>query len=314
MKQKSLVILLGCESVMLTALAILTNFFPTIFSSIPAFPFEQIAEGLRLLSQIGSIGNGLAIALWVGVSLIPTILALKIGRNKETAKERIALFLLSAVMMLALYGMVNPGLFCPTLLDGQKEFIPVIKATLGITIWSVVVLYVIFRLLRMFIGGDTNKLMQYLKVLLYILCIFFTAIIFTVCISELIVYQKDAQEVLAVVFSVIRFLVLSVPYVFDVVITISAIALLDVALSKEQSGIVESAAKLSQRCCIALGITAASTTVFNILQIVIMRHLPNITVNVDVPIVSIAFTLIVLLVSRLLIENKRLRDDNDLFI
>ncbi len=314
MKQKSLVILLGWESVMLTALAILTNFFPTIFSSILSFPFEQIAEGLRFLSQFGSIGNGLAIALWVGVSLIPTILALKIGRSKETAKERIALFLLSAVMMLALYGMVNPGLFCPTLLDGQKEFIPVIKAAFGAAIWSVIVLYVIFHLLRMFIGGDTNKLMQYLKVLLYILCIFFTAIIFAVCISELIAYLKDAQGVLAVVFSVIRFLVLSVPYVFDAVITISAIALLDVVLSKEQNGIAESAAKLSQICCIALGITAASTAVFNILQIVIMRRLPNIAVNVDVPIVSIAFTLIVLLVSRLLIENKRLRDDNDLFI
>lgn len=314
MKQKSLVILLGCESLMLTALAILTNFFPTIFSSMLAFPFEQIADGLRFLSQIGRIGNGLAIALWVGVSLIPTILALKMERSRETAKERIVLFLLSAVMMLALYGMVNPGLFRPALLDGQKEFIPMMKAMLGVTIWSVIVLCVIFRLLRMFIGEDTNKLMQYLKVLLYLLCIFFTAVIFAACSSELIAYLKDAQGSLAVVFSVIRFLVLSVPYAFDVVITMAAIALLNAALSKEQSGMVESAEKLSRICCMVLGITTASTAGFNLLQIALMRHLPNIAVNVDVPVVSIAFTLIVLLVSRLLIENKRLRDDHELFI
>lgn len=314
MKRKSLIILLGCESVLLSALAIFTNFFPTIFSSMPAFPFEQIAGGLRLLSQTGSIGNGLAVALWVGVSLIPTMLALKTGYSKETAKERIVLFLLSAVMMLALYGMVNPGLFCPMLLGAQKEFIPVIKATLGVTVWSVIVLYIILRLLRMFIGGDTNKLMQYLKVLLYILCTFFTADIFAACVSELIAYLMEAQETLAVVLSVIKFLVLSAPYAFDVVITISAIALLDVALSKEQTGIVESAAKLSRVCCIALGVTAASTAAFNVLQIVLMRHLPNIAVNVDVPVISIAFTLVVLLASRLLVENKRLRDDNDLFI
>ena len=236
------------------------------------------------------------------------------GRNKGTAKERIVLFLLSAVMMLALYGMVNPGLFCPMLLGAQKEFIPVIKATLGVTVWSVIVLYIILRLLRMFIGGDTNKLMQYLKVLLYILCTVFTADIFVACGSELIAYLMDAQETLAVVLSVIKFLVLSAPYAFDVVITISAIALLDVALSKEQTGIVESAAKLSQVCCIALGVTAASTAAFNVLQIVLMRHLSNMEVNADVPIISIAFTLGVLLASRLLVENKRLRDDNDLFI
>lgn len=314
MKQKLFVVLLGCESVTLTALVVLTNLFPTIFSSILAFPFEQIAEGLRALSQMGNMGNGLAIALWAGISLIPAMLALKTERGKETVKERTVLFLLSAVMLPALYGMVNPGLFCPALLDGQKEFIPVVKAALGVTIWSVIVLYVIFRLLRMFIGGDTNKLMQYLKVLLYILCLFFTAIIFSVCVGELISYLKDAQGVLAVVFAVIRFLVLSVPYAFDIAITISAIALLDAALGKEQSGIVGSAAKLSRICCIALGITAASTAVFNILQIVVMRYLPNIAVNADVPLVSIAFTLIVLLVSRLLVENKRLRDDNDLFI
>lgn len=314
MKRKSLVILLCCESVILTALSILTNFFPDIFSSMLAFPFEQIAGGLSFVSQFGNIGNGLAMALWVGVSITPSMLALKTGRSKETAKERIVLFLLSAVIMLALYGIMNPSLFCPTLLDAQKEFIPVIKAALGITVWSVIVLYIVLRLLRMFVGGDTNKLMQYLKVLLYILCIFFTAVIFTACISDLIAYLRDAQEALAVVLSVIRFLVLSVPYAFDIVITISAISLLDIALSKQQIGIVESAAKLSQICCIALSITAVSTAAFNVLQIVLMRHLSKIAVNVAVPIVSIAFTLIVLLVSRLLIENKQLRDDNDLFI
>lgn len=314
MKRKSLVILLGCESVLLTILAILTNFFPTVFSSMLAFPFEQIAGGLGFLSQIGNIGNGLAMALWIGISLIPIMLALKTGRNKETAKERIVLFLLAAVIMLTMYGMVNPRLFCPTVSGAQKEFIPFIKAALGVTVWSFIVLYIILRLLRMFTAGNTNKLMQYLKVMLYILCSFFTAIIFATCVSELITYLKEAQDTLTVVLSVIKFLILSVPYAFDVVITISAIVLLDAALSKEQTGIVESAAKLSQVCCIALGITAASTAAFNVVQIVLMRYLPNAAINVDAPVISIAFSLVVLLASRLLVENKRLRDDNDLFI
>jgi len=45
-----------------------------------------------------------------------------------------------------------------------------------------------------------------------------------------------------------------------------------------------------------------------------MRWLSNINVTVDIPIISIAFTVMILLFSRLLIENKKLRDDNNLFI
>lgn len=242
------------------------------------------------------------------------VYALKTDHGWETAKERIVLFLLSAVMLPALYGMVNPGLFYPAFLGVQKEFLPLVKTALGVTVWSVIVLYVILRLLRMFIAGDTDKLMQYLKILMYLLCASFTAMIFATCVSELIASLKSGQEPLAAVFAVTRFLIFSIPYAADVVITISAIALLDAALGKEQADIVKAAAKLSQICCVALGITAASTAAFNVLQIILMRHLENMAVSVDVPVVSIAFTLIVLLVSRLLAENKRLRDDNNLFI
>ena len=314
MKRKSLIILLSCEGIVLTALAILTNFFPTFFSSMLAFPLEQIANGLSYVSHLGNLGNGLAMGLWVGISMIPLLLALKTERKKETIKERIVLFMLAAVIMFALYGMVNPVLFCQTLLGDKQEYIPIIKALFGGTVWSVIVLYIILRLLRMFISGDTNKLMQYLKVLLHILCVLFTAIIFTSCFRELIAYLQNAQGVLDVVLFVIRFLVTAVPYGLDVVITISAITLLNIALSEEQRGIVASAEKLSQVCCIALGITVAGAALYNILQVALMRYLSDITVNVNIPVISIAFTLIVLLVARLLVETKRLRDDNDLFI
>jgi hypothetical protein len=314
MKRKSLFVLLGCESVLLVARAILTSFNKAAFSSIPAFPFEQIADGLKALSQAGKTGSGLALALWIGISLIPSLFALKAGRGKETTAERVSLFILSGVLLVSLYGMINPGVFSPLSTGFQTGFIPVIKAVLGVCIWSVIVLYIILRMLRSFRSGDIGRLLKYLRIVLFVLCAFFTAAIFVTCAGELIAALKETQKGLDAVFAVLRFFAASVPYVSDVIITVSAIGLLDTALGEDRAGIVGSAEKLGRACCIALGITAASTACFNVLQMILMRRLSDIDAGVDIPVVSIAFTLIVLLVARLLAENKRLRDDNDMFI
>jgi len=52
----------------------------------------------------------------------------------------------------------------------------------------------------------------------------------------------------------------------------------------------------------------------NILQMILMRWLSNSSFTVDIPLTSLVFTVMILLFTRLLIENKRLREDNNLFI
>ena len=44
------------------------------------------------------------------------------------------------------------------------------------------------------------------------------------------------------------------------------------------------------------------------------RFLSNISVNVEIPVVSLAFILLILILSRLIVENRKLQSDNDLFI
>ena len=60
--------------------------------------------------------------------------------------------------------------------------------------------------------------------------------------------------------------------------------------------------------------TAALTAVTNIIQTAAMRRLTDIAVSADFPAASLVFTVMILLFSRLLTENKRRRDDNSLFI
>ena len=314
MKRKKLIIMLVCEAVLLFILILLTDQFPGLFSSMFAFPFEQVAIGLKGLSQSGRAGNGLAIALLVGISLLPSIPAFHCKQNKAAIKERITLISLSCVLLLALYGMINPQVFCSFIPEAKNEYLAVVKAIMGVSVWSVIVLYVVLRLIRMFQSGDKVSLLKYLHLLLHVLCLLFTAAAVISFGSGLTVSSGASQKTLDNIIHILRLIVVSVPYVLDVVIIISTLNLFDIVLTEDQNGIVNAAEKLSKICCGALGITTALTAFINILQIIFMRWLSSVATTVNIPISSIVFVGIVLLLSRLLIENKQLRDDNSLFI
>ena len=80
MNRKTLVRVLIAEAVLLAALCVLTLLVPSVFSSMLAFPFEQIALGAGAVSRLGSVGNGFAVALLTGLSLIPLFAAFRYPR------------------------------------------------------------------------------------------------------------------------------------------------------------------------------------------------------------------------------------------
>lgn len=311
MKRK-LTIFLGCEAALIAALLLLTKGFPAVFSSLMAFPFEQIAAGMKALGGQGRLGGGLAAALWAGVSALPLLPALRLPRGRETAWERAAWFALSGVLLFVLYRMAAPAALLPPMAEAG-DMLPVMRAVLGAAAWSVAALCVLLRLLRLFRGGDTDRLRGYLRASLYALCAFFTAAAVISC-AGLSEELKSVQSTADGVFAALRFLTGALPYVLDIAVTFAALELLDAAGDGEPSGVFAAAERLSGRCCAALGITAAATAGFNILQVVFMRILSQINTELSIPVVSIVFIIIMLLLARLLAENKRLRDDNDLFI
>lgn len=314
MKRKTFILLLVCEAVLLLLLSFLTNQFPKLFSSMLAFPFEQIAVALKALSQTGQIGNGLAAALWIGISLLPLIPALRRQQNKIAIEERISLYLLSCILPLALYGMMNPHVFCPLLSETGNEYMAIVIAVIGVTLWSVILLCIILRLIRVLRSGDKASLLRYTRRLLYILCLLFSAAAAISLGSGLSASAGSSPTALDSMINILRSAVTSVPYVLDIAIIISTLNLFDIAMTEEQSGIVNAAERLSKVCFLSLGVTTALSAVFNVLQVLLMRWLSNVATTVNIPIMSIVFVGIVLLLSRLLAENKRLRDDNSLFI
>ena len=71
---------------------------------------------------------------------------------------------------------------------------------------------------------------------------------------------------------------------------------------------------LSNLCKYGIIVTLCANTVFNLLQLIFMKNLRHIDSLIQIPIVSVIFVLGVLILSRMVVENKYLKDDNDSII
>ncbi len=314
MKKITLVIIFLVEAVLLAALATIMKRFPNIISSMLAFPFEQIAGGLVLVSGVGRIGKGIAAALWFGVSAIPMIPALSYERGKEARPERITLFVLSGVIFVAMYGMMNPYVFGSVVGNNVPEYTKTVKSVLGVSVWSVVVLYFILRLIRLFQNSRKEQLLKYLHTILYILGAVFAAVASFALTNGVLTLVETAPTALDRVAGGVLLIAEIIPYILDIVVIMRVLDLLNISDEDSREGIIEAAGSVSRICCVILGITVFVTAASNILQAALMHWLTNVSVTVNIPVISIAFIVLILLFTRLLVENKKLRDDNSLFI
>lgn len=313
MKAKTLFILLAVELAAIIALLLLTNISPANFSSLLAFPFEQIGAGLRSLSLSGRLGNGLALAIWGGISMLPIFGALRHKGEADRRSENAALYLLSGIVFFVLCGMANPAMFGMVFPVENEMGTEIIKSLLGGTFWSVLAYWLVLRLLRLFREGHKEKLLLYMRSMLYALCAVFTGAIAINCAGSFISLADSIQKPLDGFVYALSFFVSALPYAMDIAVTLSALKLLEQVLA-EKGEIEQEANRLSRLCCTALGLTSLATVAFNIIQLALVGQLSNVSISVNIPVLSLAFVLAVLLLTRLIVENRRLRDDNQLFI
>lgn len=314
MAQKSFRILLIAVLAALMALVWLNEGAPSVFSSALAFPLEPLGAGLRTLSLAGNLGNGLAFALYAALSLFPALLALRHKSERAFRGENIALCCISAFLFFALFGMANPSWLLSAFPYMEGDFLPVAKGIVGGALWSFLILWLVLRLVRMFQTGDTQALLRYLRAVLYALCLLFDAAIALSCASALRDSLSASRQGMDGVMAVLRFLASALPYGLDIFVTLSLFPLFNAFLAGNEEDTAQHAGSLSRRCCLALCAVAAALAAFNGIQLLFSRFLTSVSVHVDIPIVSLAFLLLILLLSRLIVENRRLRSDNDLFI
>lgn len=318
-KRKLFYALLGAEAAFCLLLVYLQNCFSGWFSTAIAFPFQPIGAGLRTLSLSGDAGNAAAILVYLAVSLIPTAVFLLLKRGGRDCKVDLLLPVLSILLFVTLYFMVNPGLFP----------LPLLGDLLGGTFYSVLCGYLVLRVLDRWKRADTGQLFHGLDVLLHLMIVLFVFVIFSSCFGSLpetirSVQQSNQADSLSGMdprlpltcgFLILGSAVSALPYAMDILITFSAIRLMEPLRADRYSDeAVAAAERLSKRCVRALSVSVLANIGFHLLQLLLSRQLLSTSVEINVPLFSIAFVFGVLLLARYVRENQQLKRDNDLFI
>lgn len=314
MRHKTFIALLVAAFVLLMIPVLFAGSLSGIFSSVMAFPFEQIGALLRALSLSGSIGNGAAAALLAALCTAPVAFAFCKRRHKATAFEKAALCVFAAVLALVLVAMANPSRLVLVFPDSTAQMLPIAKGVMGCLAWSFAVLCLVLRLSGLFVAGGIKELSTYLCKVLYGLCFVFVGVIALSFGKDFMAAIVAKQRVMDGFMAVLRFVLSALPYVLDIAITLSLITMIKSFAAEDSESAAKCAQRLSKLSCVAIGLSAAATAAVNAVQVAFAKRLSNIAVSVDIPVVSIAFALLVLLLARLVVENGKLKADNDLFI
>lgn len=308
------------------------------------FPFLLITSLLRKLSLSGMVGNIVAIAIYVALSLIPIMVLRRISKKRELLAEDYLLGLLSLTCFVGFYSMTNMPPADP--FSGNDSFVnpfanlPEVKNIIYSTlIYSVLLGYFALRLLRIFFSLKTQELHKYLAWMLSGFAIFSLAAIILSYVAPLIrdlqnmhlhhqlIYDLNAPDGQLVTsgpdmtsytnmfFSVLRTAVYALPYAVDIYLVLLALDLLEEMQSTRYSEkVVELSQKLSLYAARALSLIVGVNISFNILQVIFSNRLFNINAHAFFPILSILFVLGLLILSQYIREGKTLKDDNDLFV
>ena len=322
MKRKVYQRMLLLEAILLLLFFLLKANLPDLFSSLMAFPFEQIGKGLRVLSLSGGSGNIIALVLYFLISLIPVLFLLDRYRKRSVKPEDLLLVILSGVLFAALYYMVNPsktGIFfgsTPGFIAG--------KAFLGGSVYSVLVAYIALKALRVFAGAQKEEVQKYLIFLLGFINMIFVFNVFGLIFGSYLEARKSFVEgntywgqelLLSEVFLVLQHLVSALPYLLSIFIVFHLMNFIDeMRKDRFSEEVLTQATRLTKQSIGLIALTVLSNMAIHLLQLLFINELREIHVTLVIPLLPLIFVLAVLLYTQLVKENQTLKEDNDLFI
>lgn len=317
MNRKNVYILLIVTAVCSAAFALFADAGNVLLAALQ-FPFAQIGDLLRWLSLSGFIGNMAAWGIYLLLCAVPSMYYLWLYRNKNTEKIDSLLILLTAVLAVVLYKMVNPY---SSFLSASDMWLQMVKAQYGAVVYVTLIGWLILRTVKNFFDANEQTLYQALAVFLKLLGMLFVMAAFGGCFGELLSSiesirsgnQNSGNLNLTYLFAIAHCLVDALPYLLNTVAVIMAMELLD-AFRSNSEHTAAYAERLAKWCGTTLTCTAVAGISFHVVQMLFLSNLRSMDASVSLPVSSIAFLLICLIAARIIAENKALRDDNDLFI
>ncbi len=326
MRQK-LFWILGIEAVVCVILCILQHSFSGWFSSLMAFPFEQIGVGLRALSLSGTPGNIAAIVIYLAVCISPLIYCLM--RRKQRSAADSVLLLTSLLLFVCMYFMINPAKM-PGMQSPDAAQIG--KAALGAMVYMTLILYLVLRMTRGF--SDEKKGLRYLGIILTLFCVVLVFSIFGAGPQAImqnmqkfnsenavtsdsfgLVYGGAPELALSRTFIVLQGLSALLPNAMELLIIFSALGL--IAQFKKDAygaGVGKAAAKLSRICLISVISIIVAQLAVNCLQLLMGGQILSVSFTANIPLDTLAIALVTMLLAKFFERSRQLKADNDMII
>lgn len=317
MKQKRLIPMLLCAiALVFAAIALFANSSSSL-GALLWFPLSVLGNALRRLSLSSQALNVVAIVLYAAISLIPAAYAFFAWRKRGFVRADIILYVLCAVLFFALYVAVNPqllGRIFKSELFASASSYNIALGVIGSFIYSLVLCYVILRLIYKIAAGSTEKLLCCCMYIAYAMC-FVLAAVAGFAVGMLVLNAALLTSAADIASEAVRTAVNAVSYVLSIVTALRGARLLSTmqdGMFTQQS--VSMAQSLSRICVFALKYNALACVGINAMQLALASVLSNVNISVSVPLTSIFIALFALILSRLITESKLIKDDNDSII
>lgn len=275
-----------------------------IIYHILGFPYEPLAGALRSLSLSGQAGNIIALLLYSMLCLLPVLWGAWLWLRKGFKPELLLLALCSIVLAIGFYRMINPQ----TLPEPQQVY----QLLYSITADSILGAYVLIRMLRRIARADMHHLQAYLLWALRGLNLIF---MIEIAVTAYRIINGLMAEHAIGLSMICLGLEQLLAYGLDIWVCLAAQRLLRARMEAPYSAkAMENAKSLAKLGACALALILLSGVLVNVLQLLFAPLLQDIQSAAQFPLFSFIFVLLAFACSKLLQENKELKDSNDLFI
>lgn len=297
------------------------------YASLIEFPLAQLGSILRSLSLSSQLGNIAAIILYISIGFLPLAYLAYRHYRKKKGLEDILLPILSLLLFMILYLMINPSLinrwFGPLTFPGVS-LAGMGKSILGGVFYSALAAYLILKAIRNIEQRDTDKLLDILAYLFYIAMAIGIFSVFYLGVGTLamdIQALKDANTDPAIwlspsyLFMILAFILENTPTLLLIYIFIVAIRLVEaLRVDRYSDEVIASSKKVFRLSKFALLFIMVGNLAFNLLQVICSKYLYNVAYKTLVPLNLLGLSLLMLLVGRYFSQSKKLYTDNQLFI
>ncbi len=299
MKEKKYALCLGAEAVGLVILTRVLSLKAESIFDLLSYPLQKLADFLGFLSLKSSFGNAVAIGIYTVICLVPVFVLLIKVKSKTFQKADGLLVLMSAVLFAVIYLLINPSEM------GMHSYNGEASVMVAFSFWSLFFGYLILKFTDSISRAEGRKTEKLLSLVLRIMGAVF---VFAFCTVKPSVTEIGIMTVLS-------FVNTAVPHIFGLVTVFGALRLLnEFTLDRYSENTVKEAEKLSSLCILAVKVSVVISALYNVLQLRFINELSNVNFKVEIPLLSLGFILLVLVMSGFIKDSKALKEDNDSFI